>query len=199
MQKHNYPRDFNDAVKFHGHACPGLAIGYRAAKIAINELQAQRPEDEEVVTVVENDACGVDAIQFLLGCTFGKGNLVFHDYGKQVFTVFSRTKNKGVRIALKPNALEPDDARGRELFEKVRENRATQAELDEHHRRRRERIQALIERPADTLFDIREVDAPPPAPARIFNSILCEQCGEKVMEKRTRMRDGKTICIPCAE
>jgi len=26
--------NFDDAVKFHGHACPGLAIGYRVANLA---------------------------------------------------------------------------------------------------------------------------------------------------------------------
>ena len=38
--------------------------------------------DEEIVCVTENDACGVDAIQFITGCTFGKGNLLYRDRGK---------------------------------------------------------------------------------------------------------------------
>ena len=82
-----YPEDFEAIVRFHGHVCPGVALGYRAAKIAAALLQADRSEDEELVAIVETDACGVDAFQVLLGCTLGKGNLLFRDYGKQVFTV----------------------------------------------------------------------------------------------------------------
>lgn len=194
-----FPQDFQDAVTFHGHACPGLAIGYRAAKIALDKLAAQRPQDEEIVAVVENDACGVDAIQWFLGCTFGKGNLVFKDYGKQAFTVFSRSRDKGVRVALRADALATADDRGRELFQKVRDKTATESEISEHKQRRQQQIRALIERPAHELFTVDMVNAPPPPPARIHKSIICERCGEKVMETRACIRDGQTVCVPCAE
>ena len=68
------------ATDFHGHWCPGLAIGIRAAEWALKELG--KAPDEEIVAVVETDMCGVDAIQSLTGCTFGKGNLIHKDYGK---------------------------------------------------------------------------------------------------------------------
>ena len=29
-------KSYNEAVAFHGHACPGLALGYRAAEYAID-------------------------------------------------------------------------------------------------------------------------------------------------------------------
>ncbi len=72
---------------FHGHMCPGLAIGIRIAEIALREI-GPHAEDEEVVAVVETDMCGVDAIQVLTGCTFGKGNLIFNDYGKKAFSFY---------------------------------------------------------------------------------------------------------------
>ena len=75
---------FEDTIKFHGHACPGLALGYRVANLALKEL-GLRARDEELVAIVENNSCAVDAIQFICGCTFGKGNLIFKDFGKQVF------------------------------------------------------------------------------------------------------------------
>ncbi|MDD2856161.1 MAG: formylmethanofuran dehydrogenase subunit E family protein, partial [Desulfuromonadaceae bacterium] len=90
--------EFSDIVKFHGHSCPGLAIGYRLSMAAMNGLGVVRSDDEELFAVVENDACGVDALQFVTGCTFGKGNLFFNDYGKQVYTLFSRVKQLGVRV-----------------------------------------------------------------------------------------------------
>jgi len=72
---------FAAVVRFHGHLCPGLAIGYRMTRAALAALGAGRAEDEDLVAVVENDACGVDAVQYLSGCTFGKGNLIFRDVG----------------------------------------------------------------------------------------------------------------------
>lgn len=51
-----YPPVFRDAIRFHGHVCPGLIIGYRAAKVAQSAFRVERSEDEELVAIVENDA-----------------------------------------------------------------------------------------------------------------------------------------------
>jgi len=47
--------DLRDAIQFHGHLCPGLALGFRVAKAALRELKADRPRDEELAAIVEND------------------------------------------------------------------------------------------------------------------------------------------------
>jgi len=70
-------------------ACPGLPGSLRALK----ELKG-RAEDEELVAVVENNLCAVDAVQVMTGCTFGKGNLIFRDYGKQVYTLSADLREK---------------------------------------------------------------------------------------------------------
>ena len=46
------------AASFHGHVCPGLTIGYRASLYAIKLLDLTFSEDEQVVCIAENDACG---------------------------------------------------------------------------------------------------------------------------------------------
>ena len=53
-------------VAFHGHECGGLTIGYKAALYAMELLNLDFSEDEDVVCICENDACGVDAIQVML-------------------------------------------------------------------------------------------------------------------------------------
>ncbi|HOY64875.1 MAG TPA: formylmethanofuran dehydrogenase subunit E family protein, partial [bacterium] len=68
---------YERVVEFHGHSCIGSALGYRVALKALEWLKANRAEDEEIVCVVENNSCAVDAIQAITGCTFGKGNLIF--------------------------------------------------------------------------------------------------------------------------
>ncbi len=86
-----------NAIRFHGHKCPGLAAGIRVSKVVLREL-GKPARDEEMVAIVENNSCGVDAIQLLTGCTFGKGNLVFRDFGKSVYTFINRETNKALRI-----------------------------------------------------------------------------------------------------
>ncbi|NLZ28705.1 MAG: formylmethanofuran dehydrogenase, partial [Firmicutes bacterium] len=82
-----YDQDlWEKAVAFHGHECIGLARGFRVAEAALKQLEADRDIDEEILAIVENDSCAVDAIQFITGCTLGKGNLIFHDHGKPVYT-----------------------------------------------------------------------------------------------------------------
>ena len=185
------------SVEFHGHSCPGLAIGVVASKIALEN--AKRAEDEELVAVVENDACGVDAIQVLTGCTFGKGNLIYKDYGKSVYTFYNRTTGKALRLSVKPETFSKTHGNKQtELFEKVRSKTATEEEIAEHNRHRKERIRSILEKGKD-LFKIEEVEITPPEIARIFNDVICENCGEPVMATKVQEISGKKLCIPCAE
>lgn len=59
-------------------------------KLGLRELYSSRSSDVEIVVVVENDTCAVDALQVVTGCTMGKGNLIFHDYGKQAYIFIER-------------------------------------------------------------------------------------------------------------
>jgi formylmethanofuran dehydrogenase subunit E len=54
---------WDKAVAFHGHECPGLAIGFKACEAAAEKIGIGVSDDEEIVCITENDACGVDAIQ----------------------------------------------------------------------------------------------------------------------------------------
>ena len=111
--------DFKKCATFHGHICPGLSIGYRAAKEAMFRISESRSEDEEVLAIVETDACSADAVQVLTGCTFGKGNFIYKDFGKMALTLLSRNTGKGVRVVLRLDALEPDETH-MALIEKVK-------------------------------------------------------------------------------
>ena len=93
---------YKKCVDFHGHSCGGLLLGFRAALCAMERFTITEPSpDEEIVCVAENDACGIDAVQALLGCTAGKGNLILRLHGKQAFTFFDRKSGDSFRIVLK--------------------------------------------------------------------------------------------------
>ncbi len=185
------------ASEFHGHTCPGLALGVVASKVAL--MNAKRAEDEELVAIVENDACGVDAIQVLTGCTFGKGNLIYKDYGKSVYTFYNRTTGKALRLSVKPETFsEKSRERQTKLFDKIRDGTANDEEIVEHNRQREERIRSILDK-GENLFKIEEVEITLPEKARIFNDVICENCGEPVMATKVQGISGKKLCIPCAE
>jgi formylmethanofuran dehydrogenase subunit E len=187
--------DLRDAIQFHGHLCPGLALGYRAAKAALRELKADRPQDEELVAVVENDSCAADAIQFLSGCTFGKGNLIFRDYGKHVYTFFNRRTGQGIRISEDFRGFESD----KRFSELKKRQEAGEDVFGEMQAYKMEKTAAILKADEKELFALQPVSSPPPEEAKIRASVRCALCGEKFMESRGRVKNGTIVCIPCFE
>lgn len=190
-------KTIEEVSRFHGHICPGLALGYRVSQYALAQF-GQSAVDEELVAIVENDSCAVDAVQFMTACTFGKGNLIFHDYGKQVYTFLSRTSGRALRIAIKWDGPVESDLE-RYAWKRYASGDRSQEVLTMVHERKSRKIQSIMEAADEALFSVTEaVDAMPPT-ARIHASVKCEACGEKVMEPRARLLKGKVVCLPCFE
>ena len=184
-------------IDFHGHSCPGLAIGIRAAEVALAEVG--RSSDEEVVALVENDNCAVDAIQFLLSCTYGKGNLIHLDYGKIAFSFYRRSDGKAIRLIGKPDIVEHQDGE----FIRLRNTKMVRSLTEKEEQRLKKataaRITQIMEADPDELFEISPAKGPIPQKAQILETLICEACGELTMETRTRHLLGQTLCIPCFE
>jgi formylmethanofuran dehydrogenase subunit E len=198
MHSHaDYP-SFDECVRFHGHTCPGLATGYRVATAAMRTLGVKRPYDEELVCIAETDACGVDAVQMVTGCTTGKGNLVIRDYGKHVFSFISRDSGRATRILVRQS-----DTPGRsgmdDLRKKVFSGTATVGEQSEFRALMQAATARLLAVPEEAILDIREIRLEPPRMARIFASVECACCGEPVADAKTRVVNGARLCIPCAD
>ena len=157
-------------VEFHGHSCGGLRIGYQAARYAMELLSIGFSDNEQVVCISENDACGVDAIQVMLGCSVGKGNLLFHMTGKQAFSFYNRATGQSVRLLLKPK---PTDMTPEE---------SSRYYFDHDFRE---------------LFTAMPTRLPLPTPAKIFDSYNCECCGEKTGANWIRIVGGRKLCLDC--
>lgn len=198
MNIENLPEDFKPIIAFHGHLCPGLTIGYRAANAARKALGLDRDQDEELVAVVENDACGVDAVQYLLGCTLGKGNLIFRDLGKQAFTIFRRKDGKAIRLVLR-GSIGSSDPAAIALRRKVMSGQGTTEELRQVEQQKMQRTGNLLAASDEDLFDFKQPDFALPERARIFDSFACDCCGETTMEPRLRLVEGKKLCLSCAQ
>lgn len=158
------------AAAFHGHVCGGLTIGYKAALYAIELLNLTFSDDEQVVCISENDACGVDAIQVILGCSIGKGNLLFHMTGKQAFSFYNRKTGKSVRLVL--NA-KPEGMTREQSFDYYQSCE-----------------------PKD-MFTVKETKIALPEQARLFDSYVCECCGETAGANWIRLQGEKKLCVDC--
>ena len=163
-------KSWKDCAAFHGHECGGLTIGYKASLYAIELLQLEFSADEQVVCISENDACGVDAIQVMLGCSVGKGNLLFHMRGKSAYSFYNRKTGRSVRLVLKP-----------------RPEGMTKAESFAYY-------QAC--EPKD-MFDVKETTIALPEAAKLFDSYICECCGESTGANWIRLAGGKKLCLDC--
>ncbi|MEA5020910.1 MAG: FmdE family protein [Gordonibacter sp.] len=166
---------WDKAAEFHGHTCPGLAIGFKACEGAIAELGLNAEQlpavDEEIVCVTENDACGVDAVQVLLGCTYGKANLIPRLRGKMAFSFFIRGTDRKVRLMLE---AKNEGDMGRQEFQDY-----------------------LLKTPYDQLFKVSKPNYDLPESARLFASHTCAICGESAAEYGLRVQGGNMVCIDC--
>jgi formylmethanofuran dehydrogenase subunit E len=191
-------KPFSDVTKFHGHICPGSAIGYKAAEAGLNELKSHCSQDDEIVAIVENNSCAVDAVQVLTGCTFGKGNLLFKDHGKQVYTFINRTTNEGVRVSLNDSfnvdilAPQLEKLRGA-----VNSGIATDLEKEDLKKMTEEVSQEILEIPYNKLFHSEPVEMDIPKKASNFKNVKCSKCGEMVSEHKAIKLEGEITCIPC--
>lgn len=158
-------------IEFHGHACPALAIGYRAGEYILKQ-NFSFSHDEEIVCVTENDACGVDAVQVLTGCTIGKGNLIYRGTGKQAFSFFNRKTGDKIRL----------------VFKKKLDWQGMDMETLQNY---------ILEAPIEELFDFKMPNYEIPDKAQIFSSIECELCGESASENKIRLQEGKKVCLDC--
>ena len=165
-------KTWNDCVAFHGHECGGLTIGYKASLYAIELLKLDFSADEQVVCISENDACGVDAVQVMLGCSVGKGNLLFHMRGKQAFSFYNRKNGKSVRLVLKP-----------------RPEGMTKAESFAYYQNCQ----------PEEMFEVKETTLRLPEAARLFDSYVCDCCGESTGANWIRLAGGQKLCLDCYE
>jgi formylmethanofuran dehydrogenase subunit E len=83
------------------------------------------------------DACGVDAIHLVAGCSVGKGNLIIKDFGsKYAYTFIDRKHNRAIRLVQRPEpVMQRINPMASALREKVMGGTATPAEHKGFHER----------------------------------------------------------------
>jgi len=183
------------AIAFHRHSCPGLAIGIRASEYCLHYFPDTGPAD--LVCVTETDMYAVDAIQFFTGCSTGKGNLIYRDYGKAAFTFYDRQQKKGYRFLFSPSFPDAIAQESAYLAGKKQDGTFSDEDNKRSTALREMTKQWLMECSLEEAFTVKEVYGEIPQRAPMAQSVFCDNCGEKTAAARTHIHEGKTICIPC--
>jgi formylmethanofuran dehydrogenase subunit E len=191
---------FNAGLLLHGHKCPAMPMGLRAGIAALEALGVERAKDGQLVALVEIDVdhcatCYVDGIQMATGCTFGKGNIQKLGYGKFALTLIDRKSGKSVRVVTRPETIQKSKE---SEFISYRKKGVPASQIDPVLVD--PMIEMMMSTPAEQLFIIGPVSRTKlPAPrAHDFNTQTCSECGEVMVERYARIKEGKIVCMVCA-
>ncbi len=185
-----FKRLLEAAVAFHGHLCGGQIIGVKMAMAGLREIGIADPKGKDrkdFLVFVEIDRCAADAILTVTGCRPGRRTLKILDYGKMAATFVSLKSGRAVRVSVTPASR--------------RQVEQLSAELTPTHGPKNAYCEALLRIAERELLEIREVFVelkPEDIPGSPVSVIACEECGEEVLDLREVVRNGRTLCKPCA-
>ena len=200
--KHIEAKDFFDlGMALHGHKCPAMPMGLRVGAAAMNALGVERAPDGQLLALVElgEDHCATcfaDGIQVITGCTFGKGNIKKLNFGKWGVTLVEVATGRAVRVT--PTAQAMLISKQSSFMQDYRAKGVPASKVPP------EVVQPLVERvmgAADeqilSVGDVFHYDVP--HHPHSFSGLVCEECGEMVVEGYASLVNGKKVCIPCQE
>jgi formylmethanofuran dehydrogenase subunit E len=194
-------RDFLETgLAFHGHKCPAMPLGLRAAVAAMNALGVERAQDKELHVVSETGkghaaGCFLDGIMAATGCTYGKSNIEKRYYNKMAFTLIDVPGQRAVRVSLKPEFFV-----GMLKSPFVEQRRAGVPPQDISSEVADPLVEKVLSIPEETFLDIGPVQ--PYTLERkpgVFEAKPCVRCGELAfVDKLADEADG-LVCLGCRE
>jgi formylmethanofuran dehydrogenase subunit E len=169
----------------HHHLCPRQVLGVRMGMLAGEILGLDLPQsDKRLLTIVETDGCGADGISVATGCWVGRRTLRIEDYGKVAATFVDTGTGRAVRIIPRVEARQLACEYAPEAPD------TWQAQLLGYQRM-----------PAQTLLSFQPVHLNVPVEqlvSRAGQRVICERCGEEIMNEREVVREGLILCKSCA-
>jgi formylmethanofuran dehydrogenase subunit E len=180
-------RCLETARAFHGDVCAGIALGTRMTIAGLKAIGIEDPKGKDrkdLMVFVEIDRCATDAIMAITGCQPGKRTMKIYDDGKMAATFLNLKTGKAVRLTVK------ETDRGKPAGRQSTESSSETSDVDR-----------FISLPEDDLLRIEEVKVdvrPEDMPGRPLRVVLCDECGERIMDMREQQQDGKVLCRPCA-
>lgn len=194
-------------AEIHGHYCPGSALCVMASVYGLNLLgnNSDIPSDglENLMAIVEINACFADGVQVVSGCTLGNNALVYRDLGRHAVTFAVRGNDTAVRVRVQADfrscihRLVPEFY---PLMEKVIKNRAgSRTEEAVFKEKAQEAAFGLIKLPFEEILAVKNVRPELPDYAPIVKSAICPACGEPIMATKTVSEgENRGLCLICS-
>ncbi len=176
------------AEEAHGHLCAGQILGVRMAMLACRQLEIDEPrgaDRKKLVCFVEIDRCATDAIGLVTGCRLGKRALKFRDWGKMAATFVNLATGRALRVVAVESSRELARLRYPEIENKSQQQMKAYRELAD----------AELFREQWVTVDLEAREMPGYKGARV----ICAECGEGVNFDRFVVRDGRELCLSCAD
>lgn len=173
------------SAALHHHLCPRQVLGVRMGLAGAYALGLDAPRhDKRLVVFMETDGCGADGVSVATGCWVGRRTMRLLDYGKVAATFVDTHSGQAARVAPRPGIREavwryataaPDrwsaQLKGYEVM--------PESEL-------------LRVQPVTLTVDLNRLLSHPGV------RVVCEVCGEEIMNERQVVHEGMTLCRACA-
>lgn len=173
------------AARHNAHLCPRQVLGVRIGLYAGEWLRVPLSQtDKRIFCFVETDGCLTDGIAVATGCAVGRRAMVVMDYGKSAATFVDTLTGKAVRIAPR-------------LTARIRALDYAPDAPDRWHAQ----LQANQVMPATELLDARAVMLTVSLQdilSQHGKRVMCEQCGEDIINQREVRHAGRVLCRACA-
>lgn len=169
----------------HHHLCPRQVLGVRMGLYAGKLLDLDLPQsDKRLYTIAETDGCGVDGISVATNCWVGRRTLRIEDYGKVAATFIDTLSGRAVRLA--PRSTARQDS----ILYAPQASSRWEANLIGYQRM-----------PDEQLFTYQWVRLIRPVQVLISQPgkrVICDRCGEEIMNEREVFLGELTLCRACA-
>lgn len=173
------------SAALHRHLCPRQVLGIRIGMMAGEALGLELPQsDKRLCAIVETDGCASDGIAVATNCWVGRRTMRVEDYGKVAAAFVDTLTGQTIRIAPR------FDARDR---------------AHQYAPEARNRWEAMLlgyrRMPSNELLVVQHVVLKTPVEQLISHAgerIVCDRCGEEILNQREIVREGVRLCRWCA-
>ncbi|MEO8355123.1 MAG: FmdE family protein [Chloroflexota bacterium] len=174
-----------ESATHHRRICPRQVLGVRIGLLAGLVLDLPLPQsDKRLLAIAETDGCMVDGLSAATGCYVGRRTLRIEDYGKTAVTFVDTLTEQAFRIAPHANI--------RELAWEYAPSARNRWEAQ---------LIGYQHIPDDLLLNWQWVELTVPAKQIVGHAgrhIVCEGCGEEIINQREVAREGSALCKSCA-
>ena len=187
------------ALEFHGHRCWASVAGVRVGLAALEKLGVKRSGGSQLYGIVEigeehGGMCFGDGVQYVTGCTFGKGNIRKEPLGKLGFTLIDKGSDKAVRVVF-TSKLQKQIAESNFMQQRAAGVSPDEIPLEDQM----ELVDLVWNAPAEEVLKIGEVfDYPFNWLPEVMGFKPCDRCGELTALAYLRVVGTQHVCIPCS-